>query len=250
MSSNITYTNNAKTLFKLQATETNNSNGNLNYMFPLEDISQAHHFKIRIGKIPINYEHPAFGKFLPVKNATFSYVNFENLTLSVGIYGGLPILKRRSVGRLSLNLYDNHRDEVEREIKNWIAECFPLGKYVNYLECMASRMEYWSYQVTGKPNANNPYVYTVIPSDSYNVSRSYEENNAKIINFAVTVVGEGVESTTIQPVQGTTRYAVKNGSNGVPASAGDGEVLLVDVPTTDQLQNTFEMREYQGYYAS
>jgi hypothetical protein len=245
MSSNITYTDSTKRLFKLQVSDSGDSS-TTNYMFPLEDISQAHHFKIRIGKIPINYNHPAFGKFLPVKSANFNYVNFDNLTLSVGIYGGLPIMKRRSVGRLSLNIYDNHRDEIEREIKNWIAECFPLGKYVNYLECMASKMEYWSYQVTGKANQNNPYVYTVIPSDSYNVSRSYEENNAKIINFAVTVVGEGIESQEVQTVEGTNDYAVKNGSNGY--AGGNGYIDIVNIPTNDELRYALEMPEHQGYH--
>lgn len=165
-------------------------NKEVHYAYELENIAQAYHFTLTIDRLKTNYIHPVFGNFLPVKSASFNYTSFDSLQIPLGIYGDLPVLKRRSVGRLNLQLYDNYKDELATHIRNWINECFPGGKYVNYVSNIASTLTYTSYGVTGQRNQSYPLKYLVIPTDSYSVNRSYEENGPKILDFSVIVVGD------------------------------------------------------------
>lgn len=155
--------------------------------YMLQDISQSHHFTVTISKIKVNFPTQEFGDFLPVKNISYAETTYENMSIPVGIFGNFPILHRKQVGSINLALYDTGTDDIQAQIRQWESECFPKGKYVNYLSKIAAELKYNSYTPTGK--LNKSLVLYVIPSNSITTSRSYEENGAKLINLSLTVVG-------------------------------------------------------------
>ena len=97
----------------------NSGNGSKEEIAPLigsyitHDISQSHHFKIKIDQIPIEFNSDKFGEFLPVKSISFDEISFEHLTIPVGIFGDFPIMHNRRLGRFSLSLYDVTEDKIE-----------------------------------------------------------------------------------------------------------------------------------------
>ena len=157
----------------------------LSYM--LQDISQSHHFKVNLSKIKTEYESAAFGSFLPVKNISYNEITFDNLSIPTGIFGNFPLMHRRQVGTITLTVYDKDTDNIEQQYRQWEAECFPKGKYVNFISNVAAEFKYSSYTVTGK--LNKTIVLYVIPTGNFTINRSYEENNAKLLQFSLTVVG-------------------------------------------------------------
>ena len=153
----------------------------------LQDISQSHHFKVTLSKLKLELPSAAFGNFLPVKNISYNEITWDNLSLPVGIFGNFPLMHRRQVGTINLTMYDKDNDHIEKQIRAWEAECFPKGKYVSYLSEICSEFTYSSYTVTGK--LNKTITLYVVPTGSYTISRSYEENNAKLLQLSLTVVG-------------------------------------------------------------
>lgn len=155
--------------------------------YALQDISQSHHFKINLSKIKVEYYAKAFGYFLPVKNISYNEITFENMSIPVGIFGNFPLMHKRHVGTINLTLYDRDTDNIEQQIRNWEAECFPRGKYVNYISEIVGELKYASYTVTGK--LNQSLTLYVIPTGSVTINRSYEENNAKLLQLSLAIVG-------------------------------------------------------------
>lgn len=185
------------------------------------DISQSHHFRINIDdKIPIRFNSDKFGQFLPVKSINFDEITFESLTIPVGIFGDFPIMQRRRLGRFSLTLYDTTEDKIEEALQKWENDCFPQGKYVNYLSEIVGKMKYASYTVEGK--LNSELVFYVLPTDAHRISRDYEANAAKLIQFSLVIVGV---------------VGAKTGGNKPPSNANNkpvsgGEPLYSGFPQT------------------
>ena len=48
----------------------------LSYM--LQDISQSHHFTVKMSRIKVEFPTSEFGNFLPVKNMSYSEITFDN----------------------------------------------------------------------------------------------------------------------------------------------------------------------------
>lgn len=155
--------------------------------YMLQDISQSHHFTVTMSKIRVEFPTSEFGNFLPVKNISYSEITFENMSIPLGIFGSFPVTHKKQVGSITLTLYDTADDKIQAQIRRWEAECFPKGKYVNFLSNIVSEFKYNSYSTTGK--LNKSLVLYVIPANSITTSRSYEENSAKLINLSLTVVG-------------------------------------------------------------
>lgn len=159
----------------------------VNIAYQLQDISQSHHFTVTISKIKVEFTTRAFGNFLPVKAISYSEIGYNHMSIPVGIFGNFPIMHKRNVGTINLTLYDTGKDDIEAQIRQWESECFPRGKYVNFLSNIAAEMKYSSFTPTGV--LNKTLVLYVIPANSYIVTRNYEENNAKLITISLAVVG-------------------------------------------------------------
>ena len=72
-------------------------------------------------------------------------------------------------------------------LRAWENRCFPESKYVAYLDEVKALFSYRSFDVTGKKNFEKKFY--VIPASSVSVSRNYEENGAKMLNFSLAMVG-------------------------------------------------------------
>lgn len=161
----------------------------------LEDIEQSHHFTITIDKLftflpsyyRTKFEHSQY--FLPVKSISFTKIAIENMSIPLGVLGSLPIMHRKNLGRLTMTLYDNHKEPIESAINAWIDSCFVSNDYVNYLSNIVGVMNYTSYDVTGKRNENVSGEYYVIPAESVTINRSYDANDAKLLDFSVVIIG-------------------------------------------------------------
>lgn len=181
------------------------SNGN-----PLDfwDISQSHFFTVQI-YTPAS-EKPGYGKatglhdrngkpfmfasgegtykdYLPIKTMNFSYTSYDNMTIPLAVLGDFPLLHRKKVTTINFSCYDMDQDVIETALRYWEQQCFPGDKYVEYLDNAKATLKYTSYDVTGKWNFVR--VLDVIPTGAVTVSRSYEENGAKLLNFSVMAVG-------------------------------------------------------------
>ena len=109
------------------------------------------------------------------------------MNIPFGIFGDFPLLHKKKVTSISFSCYDIDQDAIEKALRYWEQQCFPQGMYVAYLEDVAAELKYTSYDVKGRPN----FIRTleVIPASTVSVSRSYEENAAKLLNFSVVAVG-------------------------------------------------------------
>ena len=191
------------------------------------DIAQSHFFTVQIYSPSNNYYahptglHDKYGKafafasgkgtwenYIPLKNMSFNYVSFDNMTIPVNILGDFPLLNRKRVTVITFSCYDMDDDRIEMALKYWEDQCFP-GSYVEYLDNIKAKLTYCSYDVTGRKNFSREIE--VIPSGSMSVSRSYEENAAKILNFSVVAVG--VVGASIDNISGMARTG-RNGRGG------------------------------------
>ena len=193
--------------FKAQVSETetikNNGQAQNNDSTQWWDIAQSHFFTIQIYRkdgglvsgIHDIYGNPisfasgegVYQNYIPIKSMNFNYVSYENMNIPLGIFGDFPLLYRRKVASISFTCYDTDQDIMEKALHYWEQQCFPGDNYVAYLEDITSELTYTSYDVMGHKNFQRKLF--VIPASSVSVSRSYEENAAKILNFSVAVVG-------------------------------------------------------------
>ena len=125
----------------------------------------------------------------------FNYTTYDNMSIPFAIFGDFPLLHRKKVTSVSFSCYDIDQDAIEKALKYWEQKCFPQGMYAAYLSDVAATLKYTSYDVKGRENFTR--VLDVIPAGSTSVSRSYEENGAKLLNFSVVAVGApGASATT------------------------------------------------------
>ena len=168
------------------------------------DIAQSHFFTVQIygvneqgqgtGIHYINGSPIAFASgegvyndYIPIKTMNFNYTSYDNMSIPLGIFGDFPLLHRKKVTSISFSCYDTDQDIIEKALHYWEQQCFPGGNYVSYLSDVVADLVYTSYDVCG--NMNFRRILQVIPASSVSVSRSYEENAAKMLNFSVVAVG-------------------------------------------------------------
>lgn len=181
--------------------------------------------KFKLGKPSANNyakgkEINTFNDFFPVKNVSINHTSYHNMSVPFSVFGNIPLLHSASLPKITINAYDLDDDRVERAVSRWTNICFPNDRYVAYLSNAASKFEYISYDVTGRENFT--FTFYVIPSDNVIVSRSYEENNEKIVSFSVVAVGApGASSKGSSPLSSSGTSSIGNGGM-VGGGAGGG----------------------------
>jgi hypothetical protein len=199
----IMYTGEAPTLLtggvkinQMPEKPTKTKNGDLTQL----DIAQSHFFTVQIyspGSGLIDRKGAPFSfasgegqykNYIPIKSMNLTYTSYDNMLIPLSIFGDFPIPHRKKLTTISLSCYDLDNDCIEQAVRAWEMRCFPQGKYVEYLDKIKATFTYTSYKVTGEVSFIKSYE--VIPANSVTVSRSYEENNAKMVNFSLVAVGE------------------------------------------------------------
>ena len=160
------------------------------------DIAQSHHFTVHIEDMAMSEVHVSTSPlsngrrgFLPVKTMNLRYTSYENMSIPVAIFGDFPLLNKKRMSTIDLTCYDFDDNKLEYELKQWEADCFPMGRFVAYMNDIAREFVYTGYNVEGKKTLE--YRVYVIPAGNVSVSRDYSANDAKIINFSLVVVGDG-----------------------------------------------------------
>lgn len=169
----------------------------VNYGLWLQDIAQSHHFTVQIsGFKSSGYKVPnaPYSQFLPVKTMQLNYTSYENMTIPLQIFGDFPILNRKRVSTISLTCYDNDDNQLEHELRMWEAQCFPKNQFVAFMSDIARKLEYRGYNVKGVETFKASMW--VIPSNVVSISRDYSANDAKLLNFTLVAVGDGVNCAT------------------------------------------------------
>ena len=111
----------------------------------------------------------------------------DHISIPVHVFGDFPIINKRRVGTINLTCYDEDNDDLERTLRTWMEEeCFS-GTRVRYLSQMYKQFIYKSYNVKGELKLTRTYL--VIPTGGITINRSYEDNNAKLVEFSLAVVG-------------------------------------------------------------
>ena len=157
------------------------------------DISQSHFFTVQIEGLvnrngnPFRFSSGAYSNYVPIKSMNLSYTSYENMNIPFGIFGDLPILHKKRVSTISISCYDVDKDSIEMALRAWENRCFPESRYVAYLDDVKSVFTYKSYDTKGKNTMQKDFL--VIPASSVSVSRGYEENSPKLLNFSLAVVG-------------------------------------------------------------
>lgn len=190
------------------------------------DIAQSHFFTVQIyssknngvglhdeNGLAFNFAsgEGTYKNYIPIKSMNFNYTTYDNMNIPFGIFGDFPLLHKKKVTSISFTCYDIDQDAIEKALRYWEQQCFPKGMYAAYLSDVAAELKYTSYDVKGRVNFTK--ILEVIPASSVSVSRSYEENAAKLLNFSVVAVGApGAAATTGE-----------SASNGLIAERGYGD---------------------------
>ena len=165
----------------------------------LIDIAQSHHYTVHIDGMGL----PDFKKagspmtkygFLPVKTMNVRFTSYENMSIPVAIFGDFPLLNRKRVGTIDITCYDKDSNQLEAQLRQWEASCFPRGRYVAYMDEIARKFTYRGYNVKGQKTLT--YQVFVIPTGNVSVSRDYSANEAKMLSFSLVVVGDGKTCAT------------------------------------------------------
>ena len=193
----------------------------------LMDIAQSHHYTVWLEgmnmsnlKVP-NSPLTKDRGFLPVKTMNLKYTSYENMSIPVAIFGDFPLLNKKRVSTIDLSCYDYDSHELEYELRQWEASCFPQGRYVAYMDEIARRFVYNGYSVEGRNTLT--YEVYVIPAGNVTVSRDYSANEAKMVNFSLVVVGDG---RTCATGEGKAPEAVRSQGRGLPGVGGGGVINL------------------------
>ena len=168
-------------------------NEGVNYGAWIQDIAQSHHYTVELEKFRDFGINP-YGKFLPVRSINLNSVSFENMSIPVSVFGDFPLLNRRRVSNISISCYDTDDSIIEKNLRVWELACFPLNRYVAYLEDVAREFIYKGYNVKGMQTYEQKLY--VIPTGSISVGRDYSANEAKILNFTLMAVGDGQSCAT------------------------------------------------------
>ena len=196
----ITYTANSSRFFlnaiKLKEDQSKASAARSSAPLDYWDIAQSHFFTVEIDDklhdvngSPFQFASGkgTYQNYIPLKSMTFSSTSYENMNVPFGIFGDFPLLHRKKVTTINFSCYDIDQDSIEIALREWEKSCFPSGTYVAFLDEIAAKLCYNSYDVKGKLNFSR--VLYVIPASTVSVSRSYEENGPKLLNFSVVAVG-------------------------------------------------------------
>lgn len=158
-----------------------------------KDIAKSSYFTINFNGMFADAQFTvpggAFGKnqFLPVKSITLSYGSVESINIPVACYSDVPIINKRRIGKITLEMYDLDDDRIENGFRAWMKAMTVDGRSV-YLSEVACPMSYRSYNVKGQLNENS-ITPLVIPIGELEIHRSYENNTEKLIRVNLAIVG-------------------------------------------------------------
>lgn len=193
--------NSVKYIGSRNDTAISNANYDTNSYFNI-DMQQSAYFTMLIEGFEYNRYHSAIksttssmGKFdtnesiywLPLKSMQYSEGGMENLSIPCGVFADLPLPFRKHCPTLTCECYDHRSDFFEMKLREWHTQSVVTQGFVPVLDSIVRNVEIRSYATNGEINSHQ--VCQCILVDDISVSRSYEDNGLKSIQFKLIVVG-------------------------------------------------------------
>lgn len=134
-----------------------------------------------------NFDRNEMIYWLPLKSMQYSEGGMENLNIPCGVFADLPLPFRKHCPTLTCECYDHRSDFFEMKLREWHTQSVVTQGFVPVLDSIVRNVEIRSYATNGEINSHQ--VCQCILVDDISVSRSYEDNGLKSIQFKLIVVG-------------------------------------------------------------
>ena len=125
--------------------------------------------------------------WLPLKSLQYSQGSIEALSLAAGTFSDLRLPFRKQSPTLTVEMYDHRSDYFEMKLREWHSESVLTGGFVPVLENIKKHVKIIGFSTNGGWNYTTECDCILI--DDITTSRSYAENDLKVISFKLLVVG-------------------------------------------------------------
>jgi hypothetical protein len=125
--------------------------------------------------------------WLPLKSLQYNQGSIEALSLAAGTFSDLRLPFRKQSPTLSVEMYDHRSDYFEMKLREWHSESVLTEGFVPVLESIKKHVKIMGFSTNGDCNYTTECDCILI--DDVTTSRSYAENDLKVISFKLLVVG-------------------------------------------------------------
>ena len=135
-----------------------------------------------------------FGKngsiyWMPLKSLSYNQGTLETANIAVGAFADLHLPFRKHSPTLTVEMYDHRSDFFEMKLREWHNMSVLSEGFVPVLESICRTVQIRSWATNGE--CNSLTECQCILADDINITRSYDGNDLKLIQFKLIVVGWG-----------------------------------------------------------
>ncbi len=127
--------------------------------------------------------------WMPLKSLNYTQGSIETASISVGAFADLHLPFRKHSPTFSVEMYDARNDFFEMKLREWHNMSVLTEGFVPVLESICKKVQIRSWATNGE--CNSLTECQCILADDINVTRSYDGNDLKLIQFKLIVVGWG-----------------------------------------------------------
>lgn len=130
--------------------------------------------------------------WMPLKSLSYTQGSIETMSIAVGAFADLQLPFRKHSPTLNVEMYDARNDFFEMKLREWHNMSVLTEGCVPVLESITKKVQIRSWATNGE--CNSLTECQCILADDINVTRSYDGNDLKLIQFKLVVVGWGGSS--------------------------------------------------------
>ena len=127
--------------------------------------------------------------WMPLKSLSYNQGSIETASIAVGAFADLQMPFRKHSPTFSVEMYDARNDFFEMKLREWHNMSVLTEGFVPVLESICKKVQIRSWATNGE--CNSLTECQCILADDINVTRSYDGNDLKLIQFKLIVVGWG-----------------------------------------------------------
>lgn len=127
--------------------------------------------------------------WMPLKSLQYTQGSIETMSVAVGAFADLQLPFRKHSPTFTVEMYDARNDFFEMKLREWHNMSVLTEGYVPVLESICRKVQIRSWATNGE--CNSLTECQCILADDINVTRSYDGNDLKLIQFKLIVVGWG-----------------------------------------------------------
>lgn len=127
--------------------------------------------------------------WMPLKSLQYNQGSIETANIAVGAFADLHMPFRKHSPTFTVEMYDARNDYFEMKLREWHNMSVLTQGFVPVLESICKKVQIRSWATNGE--CNSLTECQCILADDINVTRTYEGNDLKLIQFKLIVVGWG-----------------------------------------------------------